>query len=256
MNKDEHRTYIRSSLMNLFKETIYTLNHLGKGMEFFAVSNQLLNTLFLQMTGAQEQKMKCICWELATDDLDYRYKRYYEKWDLNQCSTLKDKGCVYEDLMSAIKKKEEGYKLFVDKAAKETFRDDLYNQFVNVMNSTNIICLYKDEYEKFKAVFQNIDVNSILPSDKQIFKKGDGNAPVEKATSETELFAIYHLLYRHRNRCAHNTLSYQLNLPHLNMLRNEKFQKYNNIFLFLATLLMIDEIFRKLFEKYESLDSF
>ena len=33
----------------------------------------VLQTTFLKMTGSQEQKLKCIQWELATDDYEYRY---------------------------------------------------------------------------------------------------------------------------------------------------------------------------------------
>lgn len=256
MNRDEHRTYIKSHLLLLLKESVCTFNQLGKGMEFYAVSWQLLTSLFLQMTGAQEQKMKCVCWELATDDLRYRYKRYYNGWDLNQCSTLKDKSYVYEDLLAAIKKKEGSYKVFADSAEKIAFYNGVFQKVTAILDNTNISILYKKQYESFKRVFPNISEKNITPSDKVFFKKGDTTEPVEKVKVDTELFAIYALLYQHRNRCAHNLMSNQLNLPHLDKLRNEKVQKYDNIFIFLATLILIDEIFIRLFEKYESLTVF
>lgn len=256
MNRDEHRTYIRSSLLLVLKEAVCTINQLGKGMEFYAVSGQLLNSLFLQMTGAQEQKMKCICWELATNDLRYRYKRYYNGWSLNQCSTLIDKCKVYEDLMSAIKSKDSTFKLFADNRAKDAFRNEVLQKITKVLEDTNISILYKKQYLAFKDTFSHVAAGNVVLTDKVFFKKGDKDEPVSQATSDTELFAIYSLLYEHRNRCAHNTLSYQLNLPHLNKLRNDKVQKYDNIFLFFAVLMMIDEIFRRLFEKYESLENY
>lgn len=254
MNRDEHRTYIRSSLLLILKESVSTINQLGKGMEFYAVSGQLLNSLFLQMTGAQEQKMKCICWELATNDLKYRYKRYYNGWSLNQCSTLVDKCKIYEDLMSAIKSKDRSYKLFANNRAKDDFRDEVYLSLTSILDGTNISSLYKKQYQVFKDTFSNISAVNITPSDKIFFTKGDKDEPIAKVSPDTELFAIYALLYEHRNRCAHNTLSYQLNLPHLNKLRDANVQKYDNIFLFIAVLIMIDEIFRRVFEKYESLE--
>ena len=250
MIRDEHQAYIRSDLSNIMKEVVRSSNHLGCGMEFEAVNGYLLQSLFLQMTGAQEQKMKCICWELATDDLKYRYERYYKGWNLSECSTLKDKSQVYEDLVSAIKKKDSGYNVFADPNAINLFRDEIKNCITNVFENTNIVASKKKQYETFLLVFSNINSNNITPSDKLIFKNGDKNYPVDKATSDTELFAIYSLLYTHRNRCAHNTPSYQLNLPNLVDLRNENYQKYDNIFLFYAVLLMIDKIFRKLYSKY------
>lgn len=250
MNRDEHITYIRSSLLSLMREVICTTNHLGKGMEANMVNGYLLQSLFLQMTGAQEQKMKCICWELATNDLTYRYKRYYDGWSLSQCSTLKDKSHVYEDLLSAIMKVDPTFKLFADDADKTAFVNYVFSSVQSIFNTTNIACFHKQKYDQFLLFFTILSVSNITPSNKLIFKNGDKDFPVSKAVNETEMFAVYSLLYKHRNRCAHNTPSYQLNLPHLQELRDEKYQKYDNIFIFYTTLVLIDEIFRRLFEKY------
>lgn len=238
MNRDEHITYIRHNLEKIVRDVVSTANLLGKGMEFSAVSGYLLQSLFLQMTGAQEQKMKCICWELATDDLSYRHKRYYSGWTLNQCSTLADKTAVYEDLMSAILFRKPNYKIFNNNLEKETFRNDVLSMMSTIFDNTNIAIYNKQKYESFKDILNNLNTQNIVADNKNIFKKGDKTAPILKVTPDTEVFAIYTLLYNHRNRCAHNTPSYQLNFPHLQDLRNAKYQKYDNIFLFFATLLI------------------
>lgn len=253
MNRDEHKTYIKNDLAKIMREVVCSANLLGNGMEFFAVNGYLLQSLFLQMTGAQEQKMKCICWELATDDLSYRHRRYYTGWTLNQCSTLNDKNHVYEDLLRAIVCRESTFKLFVDNTAKRNFLDDILDQMKTVFENTNIALCNKPKYELFKAIFMNLKEENIVTDKKYIFQNGNKDAPISNVTPDTEVFAIYSLLYKHRNRCAHNTPSYQLNFPHLQDLRDVKFQKYDNIFLFYALLLMIDGIFRRLFVKYESL---
>lgn len=253
MNRDEHITYIRSSLLNLMREVICTTNHLGNGMEANMVNGYLLQSLFLQMTGAQEQKMKCICWELATNDLTYRYKRYYDGWSLSQCSTLNDKSHVYEDILTAILKIEPTYKLFANDADKGAFINNVFNSVKSIFDATNLACFHKKKYDQFKTFFPSLRVANITPTNKHIFKNGEKDFPVSKAVADTEMFAVYSLLYKHRNRCAHNTPSYQLNLPHLQELRDEKHQKYDNIFIFYTTLIMIDELFRRLFEKYMSL---
>jgi len=253
MNRDEHKTYIKNDLSKIVQEVVCSANLLGDGMEFFAVNGYLLQSLFLQMTGAQEQKMKCICWELATDDLNYRHKRYYTGWTLNQCSTLNDKTHIYEDLLKAIVRREPTFQLFVNDTAKRIFRDEILEQMKTVFENTNIALCHKQKYESFKAIFMNLDEKNIVTDKKNIFKNGNKDAPVFNVTPDTEIYAIYSLLYKHRNRCAHNTPSYQLNFPHLQDLRDEKLQKYDNIFLFYALLLMIDGIFRRLFVKYESL---
>ena len=59
----------------------------------------------------------------------------------------------------------------------------------------------------------------------------------------------YTLLYRHRNRCAHNTLSYQENLPTLIELFNKEY-KYDNYVVRFVLLILIDKIFIELYKKY------
>ena len=102
MNRDEHINFIKSNLSDLMREIVFSINLQGDGLEFYAINDYVMQSLLLKMTGAQEQKMKCICWELASDNLNYRYKRYYQKWDLNECSTILDKSKVYGDLNNAI----------------------------------------------------------------------------------------------------------------------------------------------------------
>lgn len=59
------------------------------------------------------------------------------------------------------------------------------------------------------------------------------------------------IVYRHRNRCVHNTLSYQINKPDLSVLSGSDYG-YHSYFFRFAILILIDEIFVKLFEKYLS----
>ncbi len=56
-------------------------------------------------------------------------------------------------------------------------------------------------------------------------------------------------VYRHRNRCAHNTLSYQENLPTLNKLMDNDYV-YENYFLRYAMLTLIDGITVTLYKNY------
>ena len=66
---------------------------------------------------------------------------------------------------------------------------------------------------------------------------------------ENEIKDEYSVLYNERNRIAHNTLSYQQNLPDFNVLRDEA--KYSrNYFVWFAILLLIDNIFIEIYKKY------
>ena len=53
------------------------------------------------MTGAAEQKMKCILWQMATDDYQYR-NRYLNYQGLGECSTYSSKNTVFKDLVTQI----------------------------------------------------------------------------------------------------------------------------------------------------------
>ena len=252
MNRDEHLTFIRTSLVKIMKDVVSSIAVLGDGMEFFAVHGNILQSLFLQMTGAQEQKMKCICWEMATNDLKYRYERYYKGWSLSECSSLQSKNTIFKDLIKSIMKSDPLYSFYPDAASKEALRDNVLQQIKSIFQGTNIEKLHKKEFDAFCISLGSLSASNIYPDKWQLIKNGDKEAPL-RVNSDTELYAVYHLLYTHRNSYAHNTPSYQFNIPAFKDLNNDIYQKYNNIFLFYATLLLIDEMFRKAFARYEEL---
>lgn len=259
MNREEHIKFIKSDLAEVLQDTVASINLLGDGLEFYAVNNYVLQSLLLQMTGAQEQKMKCICWEMATDNLAYRYKRYYKKWDLSECSTHADKTKVYEDLCKAIKVYDSAYKLFIDDNDKKTLLQYVLVKIDSIFENTNIQRIHLLKYKEFKTIWQNLlAANIAYPSLKNIFhiRQGHTENPFEDMQTDEVLYTIYSLLYKARNRYAHNATSYQMNLPRFYEINDEKYQKYNNIFLFYAELLLIDEMFRKLFDKYQSVVEF
>ena len=97
-----HTEFIETPLLYLLRDVVSDSNNISNGIEFYGISGYVLHSLFLRMTGAQEQKLKCICWDLATEDYEYRYTRY-NKWELGECSKLKDKNTVFSDLVSAVR---------------------------------------------------------------------------------------------------------------------------------------------------------
>ena len=60
------------------------------------------------------------------------------------------------------------------------------------------------------------------------------------------------IVYKHRNRCAHNTLSYQINKPDFNVLAKDNYE-YNSYFFRYAIIILIDSILMSLFNKYLSI---
>ena len=93
-------------------------------------------------------------------------------------------------------------------------------------------------------------MKSAYSSGNQLFCNAD-HITFENMKEEHVLAMAYTLLYKHRNRSAHNTLSYQTNIPTFQELNNEYVQKYYNIFLFIAILVTIDKLLILVYKKYQ-----
>src|SRR5580704_12230585 len=115
---DKHKDFILSPITGVLKEVVTANIGIGDGMETYPLSEYIFQSVFLKMTGFQEQKMKCIVWDLATEDYDYRYKRYSQT-PLGECSSYDDKKKIYKDLIELIEKYEPGFHVETafDKAA-------------------------------------------------------------------------------------------------------------------------------------------
>lgn len=102
MRNNTHTKFILTPILSILKESIIACRGIGIGIETQTLSEYVMQTIFLKMTGALEQKMKCICWEIASNDYEYRYQ--YLKKNYGECSSYEDKNHVYKDLIEAILK--------------------------------------------------------------------------------------------------------------------------------------------------------
>ena len=301
-----HSRFIRTPLASILKNGANACCGVGYGIETYPLCDHVMQSLFLRMTGAQEQKMKCICWELATDDYDFRY-RYLGQKNLGEFSTYADKKFVYKEMCAAIeddcytahlaqarlrqmeRKKNElefqkkevktkgtspdetaaiekrlGSEIKnVNDAIKETegrikqmgsqsstksgdfaidcdARVSILNEAIkDTKEFARTVLGYGDEHGRL--FFEN---NVSLVIDKDDFGKTG-------SLFEKNLENIYSdVVYKHRNRCAHNTTSYQENLPTFDSLAQDDYQLCSYYFRF-AILLLIDGIFRHLYQEYQ-----
>ena len=99
----KHTDFILSPITSLLSETVTACVGVGDGMGTSTIAEHIMQSLFLRMTGFQEQKMKCICWELATYDYEYRYLRFKQS-PLGECSNYREKNLVINDIISCSKK--------------------------------------------------------------------------------------------------------------------------------------------------------
>lgn len=231
--------FIQSPITAILTNAVAASSGIGNGIETYSLYDYLMQSVFLKMTGAQEQKMKCICWEIASADYDYRYERF-SKRTLGECSSYDEKKIVYKDLLDQIRKTNPGFNALTD-IPKEELLNETIADVQEVFTKTNFSIWGQKNLDEFLNTNKLIEVEDFI-------------ARVDKKSDDTKLFEnklknMYEALYKHRNRCAHNTESYQRNLPTLNALIKKEY-RYENYFVWFAILILIDKIFIALFNKY------
>lgn len=102
MQHNIHSKFILTPIIGTLQDAVNACAGIGNGIETQPLGEYVLQTTFLRMTGASEQKLKCICWEMATNDYDYRYR--YLKKNYGECSSYSDKCSIYKDMLDIIGK--------------------------------------------------------------------------------------------------------------------------------------------------------
>lgn len=230
--------FILSSITDILEDAVSGVSGIGNGIETFPLSDYLLQSIFLKMTGFQEQKMKCICWEMATNDYEYRYE--FTKVSLGECSTLKEKQAVYKELIKQIIKREEKFDILTG-IDKKLILSQTTKDIENLFENSNLVIWAQKNYNEYKAIWTDVKIQ---------YFAGDKNNIFASMANGVSLIGMYEeYLYKQRNRIAHNTVSYQQNLPTLKTLIGSDYV-YENYFLYFSILILIDKIFIELYTQY------
>ena len=141
----QHSDFILSPLIKILKDGIAASRAIGDGIDSYPMGEYLMQSLFLKMTGAQEQKMKCICWELATQDYDYRYD-FINRKKYGECSTYSSKNGIFNDLIEVIQKMLPSFEpsTLINEAFLNNIHDDIEKLY-----STSIFVFTTDYYSIF-----------------------------------------------------------------------------------------------------------
>lgn len=230
MKKRPHQDFILSPITTLMQSAVESEKAFGNGMEMKPISEYVIKSLFLETTGFLEQKCKCICWELATDDYDFRYEWLSEE-DRRQgeYSTYDSKNYVYKNLFSHIEK--------------EGFSED---ERMSFLESSKTEILY---------LFCNTPMESLYSRDYRNLFKRDLKKELVQFCSNNNMFfqnvmqKEFENLYNYRNRCAHNTVAYQKNIPDFKSIREGKFNL--EYFTWFYILNAMDKVYIELFKEYE-----
>ena len=247
----QHQKFIHSSVAELLLESASLMSTISEGIMLLKTLDYIMQTVFMKMTGYLEQKLKCICWEIASESFEYRYA-VYQKERITGFSTYKDKKAVLNDLLKEIKKVAREYKIAEDKKGGViTETKKILSEFIR---SADLQKVFPAQIEKMNEFLAALGPTHLLPNSSsgdlktiEIFsgqiknaeKVVDRDRPKDKINLQ---LAYEELVYRHRNRCAHNTLCYQRNNPPIELISRSDYCYYN-YFVRFAILLLMDKIF-------------
>lgn len=227
--------FIKTSIMEVLQEGIAAVDCMQDGgLETFPMLEYTLQSIFLKMTGYGEQKLRFIIWEIASYDLEFRYNLLKGEYSFGEFSKLSDKKNVYVKLCKEIS-------TFIKT---DILTDDVKNHILQeIRGEMNLIFensalknAFPNEYERFFAFFSTWNADS--------FAKGN-------ELLRDNLVPIYsEYVYKMRNRCAHNTLSYQQDYLGFEDMQ-KPYMVYANYFTSFALLLLLDKIFVYLFKSFE-----
>ena len=305
MYSNIHGDFILSPLFDILKGGVTASNSITAGVETYPLSEYFFQSLFLRMTGAQEQKLKCILWELASNDYQFRYEFLHTK-SYGECSEYKAKSEVFNDLVNAIKgidssftvnriwdditltpevmaderkrweagvresyrrqaegiiRKKEERDGAMGEDQKRRIRDRFLAQPLPEMDYTNHLSSLKREkriHEIIQDIIDLFDTSKVKRWAEQDFvhyklkakRYFDPKRVAQKQLLDGELINYHQSsVYKHRNACAHNTVSYQQNLPTLSTLRINDYKQRNYFFRF-TLLVLIDEVMVRTYKYY------
>jgi len=235
---NNHKDFILSPITDILTDVVSANAGIGSGIETFPLCDYVMQSVFLKMTGFQEQKMKCICWEMATNDYEYRYE--FTKNPLGECSNYKDKQTIYKDLIKQIKKQNSGFNVSTD-INKVAILANTTSEITDKFSDTNLSVWTQKSFNEYRSIWNEILYTYFANDDFNLFTGISGSSSLKKIYEDH--------LYKQRNRIAHNTQSYQQNLPTLKTLVTEDY-KYENYFVFFSILVLIDSVFIELYKKY------
>lgn len=232
-----HTDFITSDIFEIVDDAIMSVSTIGQNIAHYPLCEYILQSLFLRLTGYQEQKLKCILWEIASDDFDFRYKYIKGSIYVGECSQLKDKNEVYKILKKMLKNKNHIFS-FPDKNEINRQISEIRGKLISKFETTIFRKWLPRDFSRF------IDFsNKIQYRDNGYFT---GNSIFGEDNS---LNGSFEKLYRHRNRCAHNLFSYQNNIPKLLDLTKDD-DGADNYFTRILLLCMVDNVFTCMFKYY------
>lgn len=249
-----HDEFILTPISKVLEDVYNATDCIEVSIDTYPLCDYIMQSLFLKMTGFQEQKIKCLCWELASIDFNFR-RETFENWPYSTCSEYKHKNQIFGKMCALLSERIPNYEFTPDQRkgliqkTKDTI-DAFYNE-------SNLKSWLEKSYYEYSITFGYVVEDCIAHGSKELFstcdhctKKGSKNNPRICLFPEGHnLLNLYREMYDNRNRCAHNVSSYQQNLPKLETLASSGYV-YRNYLMHFALLVLIDNIFIHMYKQW------
>ncbi len=229
----KHKDFILKGISTVLDDAILATQNIGDGIETYALYDYIMQSILIKMTGFQEQKLKCIAWDFATNNYEFRVT-FLKKFAGAGFSSYDDKSNLLKEIYNKVLEYNSNFDLNKEELLNKSFKD-IKNRF----DKTNLMKWNEKGYKIF------CEKNFITDNDFIIM---DRNEIKNLFKTENRKVKLYDSLYKQRNRIAHNTLSYQQNLPTLTGLCENKEDK--NYFIWFFILTLIDNIFIDIYKEY------
>lgn len=219
----KHKDFILTPLSSLIEKTLHPLDLYKRQVCNNIMKEYILQTLFMKLTGCMEQKSKCILWDIATHDFEYRRDFLRDNSKQGEYSTYDSKNMVYKILIERVKQ--------IDETRKGELLNNLKDFKDNILEKSILKVWLPRELRGLKI--------------KELFaiRRWAGDSLIESPLNNE----TYESLYKHRNRCAHNVLSYQGNVMSPQKIKEMGDTNYATWF---TLLVLIDMIYMDLYEKF------
>ena len=218
----KHKEFIFTPLSSLVEQTLQPMDLYKGQICNYIMKEYVLQSLFIKLTGCMEQKAKCILWDIATHDFEYRRDFLRDNSNQGEYSTYDSKNMVYKTLIN------QGEKFC------QTRKKELLNYLIDFKEQILTKSILKVWLPR---ELQDLKIKSLFASQRW----------AEEHLFNSPLKEIYEALHRYRNRCAHNVLSYQGNVMSPQKIKEKENANYATWF---TLLVLMDMIYMELYEKF------
>ena len=236
-----HEKFILAPIESVLKEAIVANYGIGSGIETYPVNEYVMNSVFLKMTGFQEQKLKFITWEIASNDLEYRRKLLNNDDKLGECSTFEAKNKVYRRLVESITSLDREFNIY-EVLDKNNLQKETIDYVKKLFKDTNLSTWHQRKFDYFFKT----NVDKIIPVNQFLQPTQNGKpGPLFQSVIQSR----YDELYAQRNTLAHNLSSYKISSQSFLELAIST-DKDKNYFIWFSILILIDKIVIDLYNMY------